>query len=387
MHALRHCAAASRQSGRVLTLRVPLRSLNGGALRASRALLASRPLRAEAAAGAVPDPIAEAIKKYGQPDPLPLHRQASAALAAGDTRHAYGLHPDAGAVGTPGLIQKYGWAPLLGLGLAAAVSKELLILNEELLIVCTFSSAVFTAYAMLRDQVLDWYHTELNDMMQEQYRAYDQWLAHLDKAIEHTKAAVNVVNDHVNAQKSVADLVQRVEAASAAHFQAIVNAKFEERLAELEAMENRAVNRYQVEVVNRAMATMRKRLLSADPKVKNDIIDNVVASLEGRKPERDPVRDAFKTYFLEEQKKFLELRRKGLPPLTEAQRAEAEKNFKAFVTKTLEEREAFINSAPPHLQAVMRGELERLIKDNWPAGYPLLEEAKLDFSRPRKVHW
>jgi len=48
----------------------------------------------------------------------------------GNTAEAYGFSKDAGAIGESGVLEKYGVYPIAALTLAAAISKELIIMNE-----------------------------------------------------------------------------------------------------------------------------------------------------------------------------------------------------------------------------------------------------------------
>lgn len=74
--------------------------------------------------------------------------QAPAAAAVAVTTDSDAPYPETAVVHgeNAGIIEKYGMYPLVGLGLAACVSKELLLLNEEFVLVFTFGSFCAVSY-------------------------------------------------------------------------------------------------------------------------------------------------------------------------------------------------------------------------------------------------
>lgn len=104
------------------------------------------------------------------PDLLESKKQ----LESGNLSEAYGLSKEAGAIGESGLLDKYGLIPVGGLALAAAVSKELIILNEEVALLGCFLTAVFSGYVLLREpvkQALDEEINQIKNAMQSSFNA------------------------------------------------------------------------------------------------------------------------------------------------------------------------------------------------------------------------
>jgi len=92
--------------------------------------------------------------------PSPLAKLAEERLAAGDVKHAYGLHPAAGAIGKPGVLDKYAVATTIAFAGVIAISKEFLILNEELLCVGAVLGVLATAWVAKGDEVAATYNAD-----------------------------------------------------------------------------------------------------------------------------------------------------------------------------------------------------------------------------------
>lgn len=110
-----------------------------------------------------------------------------------------------------GIMQKYGWYPLMGLGGAIAVSKELLILNAESVIVFTFGSFCFLSYVYGWESAGKALDKQCEDIRSEIVSGYDEKEKMLEDSIQQltrfqgmSKSVQNATEDAITRNAAVA---------------------------------------------------------------------------------------------------------------------------------------------------------------------------------------
>jgi hypothetical protein len=223
--------------------------------------------------------------------------EARQALAAGNTAEAYGLSPEAGAIGDGGIIEKYGLVPLLGLGLAAALSKEVLLLNEEILVAICFGSFVFSGYTALGSSVGEGLDAEINEIRAEQEAVYVAQADNIRACIEAHRANINVAEEAEAVLGEYRTLVDRLVTTRGVQFKTEVNQLFEEKLQDIATAEARVLQGFVDSAAGNASAFVADKFEKANAKTKDDLLNAALAVLAGGQQKASPVRVAFKEYF------------------------------------------------------------------------------------------
>lgn len=203
-----------------------------------------------------------------------------------------------------GIIDKYGGLyPLLGLGAAAAITKEFIILNEELLMVSNFAVVVLAGYVVLSDTVLN----AQKDTVETDRKNVEEWgglesdgyraVIEAHKRNLYQADALRYVKNQFNQFVYEASKAKQVLSLIA------LRDSTEKKLIEIAAREQTENTSKAKQITQQATSTVRDYFKNADSKTKQQLIDNAIALLSGQtkqiQADRDPVKQAFLRFFKE----------------------------------------------------------------------------------------
>jgi Mitochondrial ATP synthase B chain precursor (ATP-synt_B) len=227
----------------------------------------------------------------------PLDAASSQALAAGNTREAYGLHPNAGAVGESGILDRYGLLPLLGFGAVAAISKEMFILNEEVLVAACFFGFSFVSYITIGDSIREGIEAEREEQKAELRAVFDKVIESVEKDAADLKTSVQLQASVDAYCAHVEELYLNLVKARPNIVQNDINAFVNDMLHELLQLERRIVMSLKFDTAARATQHVREQLAKADSKSKQELVDAAISQLEGAKAAKDPIRDLYIEFY------------------------------------------------------------------------------------------
>eukprot|EP01006_Ploeotia_vitrea_P063041 TRINITY_DN84844_c0_g1_i1.p2 TRINITY_DN84844_c0_g1~~TRINITY_DN84844_c0_g1_i1.p2 ORF type:complete len:448 (+),score=282.93 TRINITY_DN84844_c0_g1_i1:102-1346(+) len=209
---------------------------------------------------------------------------AEEALQAKNLPEAYGLSDQAGAIGSAGIMEKYGLWTVTGMGLVAALSKELIMLDEEVLILGTFTTTVAALWLNLREG--------FNDMLEEESKAmWDEHFKLYDTSIERAQALIDFCEENVRVHEESAEVVEyyrvlrnNLRAAYNMRQKAFVKQQLEQQLNKLATFQE---NKSSLEVrsfLENAPQFVRSELRALSKKDKDAVVDAALDTIEGKKP-------------------------------------------------------------------------------------------------------
>lgn len=207
-----------------------------------------------------------------------------------------------------GIIDKYGGLyPLIGLGGILALSKEYIVMNEELLMVSNFVAVAVAGYVLAGEPLM----TNMKERQEADKKFYSDWGSveseGLRKVIEAHKRnlrqadAVRFVKDQVN--------TLAVQAYKANNVQAQIAARdaIEKKLQDILGREQAEQSNYARQLATEATEYVRNYFQKADKQIKMQTIENAIALLSGQTKsipaDKDPVKQAFLKFFKENQGK------------------------------------------------------------------------------------
>lgn len=193
-------------------------------------------------------------------------------LAKGNVQEAYGVHPDAGAFGQAGAIAKYGVIPTVGLGLAALISKELFILDEEVLILACFATFVGSVYVTQGQAI--------KETMEESVATVRHNMeAYYDALIDTMVAQVEFYEDNYNLKEEVLELYNCYKESNAKFLATrknvlikALNEAVEKELEHLEELEARRLDEIAVYTAQQARDYVEQKVKS-DPKLREKYLE------------------------------------------------------------------------------------------------------------------
>jgi len=208
-------------------------------------------------------------------------------LKAGNVAEAYGIHPDAGLLGKSGIFEKYGLMPLAGWGLVAAVSKEWLIIDEEIFLLATFLFSSTTGYIFLRQPFKDYMkqeeendRTKLESSLNSSITSKENQLKDLDQALTTPDLLRAVQSEDLQLMPQLANAAQR-------NLQLQVKQIIEKKLLTVEAEENK----YFSDLRNKNAEDAPKHVIEAfttgprAAELRNQIFEEAIVALKSQKRE------------------------------------------------------------------------------------------------------
>lgn len=225
-----------------------------------------------------------------------LITQAKQNLAAGNNAEAYTLSPDAGALGSSGLIEKYGFLSLVGSAVAIGVSKEVFILTEEVLVLACFSSfisAVVVTQGQAVSQALD---RDIAEIRHEQEKWYDV-------AIDTLQTNISSLERNIELMKTVDQLfdvyeanIQKFVATRGLTLKKLYNELLLERLNTVQSAEQDIFNSY-VQAACETSVQHVSNQVATDPKLREALLRSALDSLDNlagaNKPVNNPLLPVF----------------------------------------------------------------------------------------------
>jgi uncharacterized protein YjbJ (UPF0337 family) len=225
--------------------------------------------------------------------------EAKANLASGNVQEAYGLSDDAGALGKANVLQKYGVLPVVGFGLAAAISKEWLILNEEILVAFCFGSFATSAYVALGDDVAKGLDAESAEIQKEAEGVFDELAGAVKTHIEAHRANASVAEDAAALVDHYYTLLGDLEGAYYRKLRQETAGVFNERLGYLQQLERKTLTAYATNISDSSESFVRDAYVNAPQELKDRIVESALASLSGKKSKSgaDPMAELYAKYF------------------------------------------------------------------------------------------
>jgi hypothetical protein len=203
------------------------------------------------------------------------------------------------------LFGKWPIYPLLALGALTGVSKEILILNDEMLFAGVFLAFAVTAYVQIGEDLSNYLGKELE-------AEHEQQLAACDIAIDAWKRFITIENRKKSFPEDVKALYE--EEVKMAHMavdyqnkkhQIDVKDAVLQKLTQIKALEDEEAREYKNALISNATAYVQERFATLPAKEKSTYIDAIIDTLPSNKGmacpevENDP---AFRLFaaFLEE---------------------------------------------------------------------------------------
>lgn len=196
------------------------------------------------------------------------------------------------------IIRKYGTTPFVGLGLVTALSKELMVFNEEFMMFFVWAAFCSVAYVNLAEPAANY----LDGLIEKESKLWDDafegmilaaeihkekqaWYGHLVPVLEQQQ------KDYKN-MLEVSYKAKNIEVRNAAYNSMM------EQLTRIANTEKMAREKAQADLLEKVFAGVWADFAvgKLDPKVKQTLLDNAIANLgtvTADLKEKDPVRMAF----------------------------------------------------------------------------------------------
>ena len=200
------------------------------------------------------------------------------------------------------VVQKYGgWYPFIGLAGVIAISKEIIILNEEFLLVTNFATMFTILYLTVGDTItkaaeeqraeMHKKHDDMSDFQIEQIHTLLQ--AH-QMNVEQVEVLKKLKTEH-NTLSAESNRVKALKLRHQAR-EAVVK-----KLSELKSREASERASFKETVGARATAYVRKQFVNAPANVKAQLIDFAISVVEGKQKQidskQDPLKKLYSDYF------------------------------------------------------------------------------------------
>jgi len=175
-----------------------------------------------------------------------------------------------------GLFGKWPIYPMFGLGAAILLSKELLLVNEEFLVGCTFVTFMMGAYIMFQEQVARSIDSSINELR-------ERHLDVRDISIDHIKRLILIEQQNLTYQEDVKALYDEemkaeqmaVEYKNAKHKLDIKTAMLQ-KLQTLRSLEEEELQQIKAALVERAGAYSRSQFEGSSEQEKAQTIDDAI---------------------------------------------------------------------------------------------------------------
>lgn len=200
------------------------------------------------------------------------------------------------------VVQKYGgWYPFLGLAGVVAISKEIIILNEEFLLVSNFATMFTILYLTVGDTITKAaeeqsaeLHKKMDDLSDFQIEQYQAMLNAHQMNIEQVEVLKKLKVEH----NTLSAELLKVKALKLRHSARDAVVK---KLSELKSREASERASFKEIVGARATAYVRKQFASSPANVKAALVDFAIDVVEGKRKQldakQDPVKKLYADYF------------------------------------------------------------------------------------------
>jgi len=215
------------------------------------------------------------------------------AVRAMSTADKYDVSVTKTAEAEQGVIEKYGFIPLIGFGACAMFGKELMIMNEEFLLTCTFAAFFTTFYVAGGQSIHDALDKHTQERTQKFNDVFDLMIAGAEAYQVNMKAAVEQVPV---AEKFIADQKASYENLVAYKNIAQRHAAREATIAKLEQIQNAEeiqIAAKKAAVMDKSFEAINAHFANADAKTQNELIDLSISLIGVEKVttvEEDPIK-------------------------------------------------------------------------------------------------
>jgi hypothetical protein len=184
------------------------------------------------------------------------------------------------------IFGKWSLYPLAGLGLATAISKEILILNDELVYASMFFAFATSMYVYVGQDVADYFDKTIN-------QAKDAQLDACDIAIDHLKRYITIENRNKSFPEDLKALYE--EEVKMTHMAVEYQNKKRQidateavlqKLTQIKALEDEEARSFKSALITRANEYVRDKFAELPVSEKNAYIDAIIDTLPSKKGDR-----------------------------------------------------------------------------------------------------
>lgn len=188
-------------------------------------------------------------------------------------------------------VNRYGgWYPLIGLGAVIALSKELLVLNEEFLMVSNFAAFVFISWLAVGDTVNDMVKDKAEAIRKNHDDVSDLYIDSLEAVIKAGENSLATLPLMRQLKTEYGTLGQQVIRAKELKARAAAREAVLQRLNQVYQKEQNEKAKYLAAVYDNAYQQVQERLAGMSEQEKSRMIDSAIAMIGGSSEEaEDPV--------------------------------------------------------------------------------------------------
>ena len=185
-------------------------------------------------------------------------------------------------------VNRYGgWYPLIGLGAVIALSKELLVLNEEFLMVSNFAAFIFISWLAVGDTVNDMVRDKAAAIAKNHDDVSDLYIDSLEAVIRAGENSLATMPLMKQLKTEYGTLGAQVVRAKELKARAAARDSVLQRLNQVYQKEQNEKAKYLAEVYNNAYAQVQERLAGMSAADKAKMIDSAIAQIGGSAEEAD----------------------------------------------------------------------------------------------------
>lgn len=197
------------------------------------------------------------------------------------------------------IFGKFGMYPMVGLGLTAALSKEILLCDEEVLLVGIYGLWVLVVYCNLSDTFNDWMKDSKKEWDTKYHGAYDMLIETLKARVEVNEKFIksgplmSEYRDNYEGMMKQIAVAQTMTAKSGAYDSMLA------KLTSLKAQKDDENRQFQEIFATRATEFVVDNWSNVDSKTKADVVNMAIEDIgnpQARSLEQDPVRQLYQKY-------------------------------------------------------------------------------------------
>jgi len=197
----------------------------------------------------------------------------------GDARHAYGFSDKSGLFGNSShILDHWGWWPTFGLGAVVAISKELFILNEEVVVAAAFTGMITTLIVTQGPALVDYFNKRSASVRHELEIRYDMWIDIIKLIIKNHQSYLSLAEEAKEFQRAHLALSKQRQLANVRSRRLRLLQNFEKKLQEFQFNEDARLDNVVQSQVNDAMR-FANETVQKDAKLRSSFVDSALASL------------------------------------------------------------------------------------------------------------
>jgi hypothetical protein len=200
------------------------------------------------------------------------------------------------------LVQRYGgWGPLVGLGGALAVSKEWLILNEELLLATNFTVFVLVIWLGLGDSITKAVEDHQSSIQKQTDEVCDFEVDIYKSMIESHQSNIATLDVLKGLKSEYSSLVAAAVKAKDLKARQAARDAVVSRLTSLKTKEETELSSYLDEVYDRTTGYVKRSFQQLSASEKNLLVDHAISVVGGSaqplESTKDPLKKLYQSYF------------------------------------------------------------------------------------------